>query len=48
LERLLKAKERQKDQEAMHIEDMQRLVAEIEILKVVLRLVVREESRKAS
>jgi len=35
LERLLKAKERQKQQEAMHIEDTQRLVAEeIEMLKV--------------
>jgi hypothetical protein len=39
LERLLKVKERQKD-EAMHVEDTQRLVTEIEMLKVVLYLVV--------
>jgi hypothetical protein len=38
LERLLKAKQRQKE-EAMHIEDTQRLVTEIETLKVVLYLV---------
>jgi hypothetical protein len=41
LERLLKVKQRQKD-EAMHIEDTQRLVTEIEMLKVVLRLVRRD------
>ena len=35
LEKLLKAKQRQKE-EAMHIEDTQRLVTEIEMLKVVL------------
>jgi hypothetical protein len=40
LERLLKIKRRQKD-EAMHIEDTQRLVTEIEMLKVVLYLVNR-------
>jgi hypothetical protein len=34
LERLLKVKRRQKEEEAMHIEDTQRLVTEIEILKV--------------
>jgi hypothetical protein len=39
---LLKSKERQKE-EAMHIEDTQRLVTEIEMLKVVLYLVVRKE-----
>jgi hypothetical protein len=39
---LLKSKERQKE-EAMHIEDPQRLVTEIEMLKVVLYLVVRKE-----
>ena len=38
LERLLQAKKRQKD-EAEHIEDTQRLFTEIEMLKVVLRLV---------
>jgi hypothetical protein len=38
----LKAKRRQKEEEAMHIEDTQRLVAEeIEMLKVVLYLVCR-------
>jgi hypothetical protein len=43
LERLLKAKRRQKE-EAMHVEDTQRLVIEIEMLKVILHLVsIREE-----
>jgi hypothetical protein len=37
LRRLLQIKQRQKE-EAMHIEDTQRLVAEIEMLKVVLYL----------
>jgi hypothetical protein len=41
LERLLKVKEREKE-EAMHIEDMQRLVTKIEMLKVVLYLVSRK------
>jgi hypothetical protein len=41
LEWLLKKKERAKE-EAMHIEDTQRLVTEIEMLKVVLRLVRRD------
>lgn len=40
LERLLKVKRRQKE-EAIHIEDTQRLVTEIEMLKVVLYLVCR-------
>ena len=40
LERLLKVKQRQ-NEEAMHIEDTQRLVTEIEMLKVVLFLVCR-------
>jgi hypothetical protein len=40
LEWLLKVKQRHKE-EAMHIEDTQRLVTEIEILKVVLHLVSR-------
>jgi tRNA A37 N6-isopentenylltransferase MiaA len=40
LERLLKTKQRQ-NEEAMHIEDTQRLVTEIEILKVVLYLASR-------
>ncbi len=42
LERLLRIKQRQKE-EAMHIEDTQRLVTEIEMLKVVLYLVVRKQ-----
>ena len=40
LEQLLKVKHRQKD-EAMHIEDTQRLVTEIEMLQVVLYLANR-------
>jgi hypothetical protein len=40
LEQLLKIKEREKD-EAMYIEDTQRLVTEIEMFKVVLYLVCR-------
>jgi demethoxyubiquinone hydroxylase (CLK1/Coq7/Cat5 family) len=40
LERLLRLKERQKE-EAMYMEDTQRLVTEIEMLKVVLYLVCR-------
>jgi hypothetical protein len=41
LEWLLKKKEKAKEG-AMHIEDTQRLVTEIEMLKLVLRLVRRE------
>jgi hypothetical protein len=41
LGRLLKAKEREK-QEAMHIEDTQGLITEIEMLEVVLPLVRRD------
>jgi hypothetical protein len=44
LERLLKAKQRQKE-EAMYIEDTQRLATEIEMLKVVLHLVVSRNRR---
>jgi hypothetical protein len=43
LERLLQAKRRQKD-EAQHIEETRRLVAEIEMLKIVLYLVSRRNS----
>ena len=43
LERLLKSKRRQKE-EAMDIEDTDRLVTEIEMLKVVLFLVCRNIS----
>ncbi|MDQ3838633.1 MAG: hypothetical protein M3297_05120 [Thermoproteota archaeon] len=42
LRRLLEIKQRQKE-EAMHIEDTQRLVTEIEMLKVVLYLVSRKQ-----
>jgi hypothetical protein len=45
LERLLKVKRRQKE-EAMHLEDTQRLVTEIEMLKVVLHLVVSRNRRR--
>ena len=41
LRRLLELKQREK-QEAMHIEDTQRLVTEIEMLKVVLYLISRD------
>jgi hypothetical protein len=47
LERHLKAKQRQKE-EAMHIEDTQRLVTEIEMLKVVSYLVSTEERRNSN
>ena len=43
LRRLLETKQRQKEEEADHIEDTQRLVTEIEMLKVVLSLVCREK-----
>jgi hypothetical protein len=39
LQRLLRAKEREND-EAMHMKDIERLVTEIEMLRVVLYLVV--------
>jgi methyl coenzyme M reductase beta subunit len=42
LRKLLEVKQRQKE-EAMHIEDTQRLVTEIEMLKVVLYLVCRKQ-----
>jgi hypothetical protein len=45
LRRLLETKQRQKE-EADHIEDTQRLVTEIEMLKVVLSLVCRENRRR--
>jgi hypothetical protein len=41
LERLLKSKRRQKEEESMYFEDTERLVTEIEMLKVVLYLVCR-------
>jgi hypothetical protein len=47
LERLLNVKQRQKE-EAMHIEDTQRLVTEIEMLKVVSYLVCRNRSVRES
>ncbi|HET6808953.1 MAG TPA: hypothetical protein VFZ55_00540 [Nitrososphaera sp.] len=42
----MKLKEKENEQEATHIEDTQRLVTEIEMLKVVLFLVSRIERRK--
>jgi hypothetical protein len=45
LERLLKSKRRQKE-EAMELEVTERLVTEIEMLKVVLYLVCRNEIKK--
>src|SRR5919108_5294809 len=45
LRKLLEIKQRQKE-EADHIEDTQRLVTEIEMLKVVLFLVCRENRRR--
>lgn len=45
LRRLLEVKQRQKE-EAMHIEDTERLVTEIEMLKVVLCLVARKSFKK--
>ena len=47
LRRLLELKQRQKD-EAMHIEDTERLVTEIEMLKVVLFLVSRKQQSNNS
>ena len=47
LRRLLKVKARQKE-EAMDIEDTQRLVTEIEMLKVVLYLVSRRRDSYSS
>jgi uncharacterized protein (DUF1786 family) len=44
LERILKRKEREKE-EAIHIKDTQRLVTEIEMLKVVLCSVHRKQQR---
>ncbi len=42
----LKLKQRHNEQEATRIEDTQRLVTEIEILRVVLRLVSRKSEKK--
>jgi hypothetical protein len=47
LERLLKVNQRQKE-DTMHIEDTERLVTEIEMLKVVLYLVSRWEEEGQS
>jgi hypothetical protein len=46
LRRLLEIKQRQKE-EADHIEDTQRLVTEIEMLKVVLHLVCTKDKKKS-
>jgi hypothetical protein len=42
----LEIKGRQKEEEADHIEDTQRLVTEIEMLKVVLFLVCRNRGKE--
>src|ERR687891_140821 len=41
LERLLKSKRRQNEEEVMYFEETERIVTEIEMLKVVLHLVSR-------
>jgi hypothetical protein len=46
LERLLQIKQRQKE-EAMYMEDTQRLITEIEMFKVVLYLVCRNNDMRA-
>jgi hypothetical protein len=46
LERLLKSKRRQKEEEAMYFEDTERIVTEIEMLKVVLYLASRQIEKK--
>jgi hypothetical protein len=46
LRQLLELKQRQKE-EADHIEDTQRLVTEIEMLKVVLYLVCTKDKKKS-
>jgi hypothetical protein len=43
LEQIIKAKEREKNEKGTHIDDTLRLVTEIEMLKVVLRLMTRSE-----
>ena len=49
LERIIKAKERQKEEDAsLHIQEMQTLVTEIEMLKFVLCLVNRRSARTHS
>jgi hypothetical protein len=44
LRRLLQVKQRQKEEEAMYFEDTERIVTEIEMLKVVLYLVCRNNT----
>jgi hypothetical protein len=46
LERLLQVKQRQREEEAMYFEDTERLVTEIEMLKVVLYLVCRNRIKE--
>jgi hypothetical protein len=42
----LQVKQRQKEEDAMHFEDTERLVTEIEMLKVVVYLMSRGKERK--
>jgi hypothetical protein len=44
----VKQKQKEEEEEAMHIEDTQRLVTEIEMLKVVLYLVCRNRRERES
>ena len=46
LERLLKSKRRQNEEEVMYFEETERIVTEIEMLKVVLYLVSRDKRKK--
>lgn len=46
LRELLKLKEKQNEQEATHIEETQKLVTEIEILKFVLSSVSRKQQQQ--
>jgi hypothetical protein len=45
LEQIIRAKEKENNEKARHIEDIQRLVTEIEILKFVLFIVGRNNTR---
>jgi hypothetical protein len=47
LRELLKLKEKQNEQEATHIEETQKLVTEIEMLKFVLSSVSRKQQQQA-
>ena len=46
LKRLLKSKRRQKEEETMYFEDIERLVTQIEMLKVVVLYLVSRDKRR--